>query len=129
MDCRKDAVDHILVEVLVFAHLVYFLPLLVSHLFFNRLCCDIITIKIFPSKLHGRKQNKNQVKTMLHALSDSKISRKNISYPWICCLDAARQESQSIGQVTYSKGLETPKDEILTKIGNFSSESRLETFV
>lgn len=51
MNCWEDAFDQILIKVLVFAHLVDFLPLLVCHLFFNCLCSDIITIKIFATKL------------------------------------------------------------------------------
>lgn len=55
MDGWKDAVDHVLVEVLVFTHLIDFLPLLISHLFFDCLCCHVITIKIFTSKLQAIK--------------------------------------------------------------------------
>lgn len=45
---------------------------------------------------------------MHHQIKKEK-QKEIVSYPWICCLDTARQESQSIGQVTYSKGLETPE--------------------
>lgn len=51
MNCREYTVDQVLIKILVFAHLIDLLPLLVCHLFFYCLCCHIITIKIFASKL------------------------------------------------------------------------------
>ena len=56
MNCREYAVDQILIKILVFAHLIDLLPLLVCHLFFDCLCCDIITIKIFTTKLDLNKK-------------------------------------------------------------------------
>ena len=55
MNCWEYAVDQILIKIFVFAHLVDLLPLLVCHLFFDCLCSDIITIKIFTTKLENKK--------------------------------------------------------------------------
>lgn len=54
MNCREYAVDQVLIKILIFAHLIDLLPLLVCHLFFDCLCCDIITIKIFTTKLEKK---------------------------------------------------------------------------
>ena len=60
MNSWKDTIDHILVKVFIFAHLVDFLPLLVGHLFFDCLSSHIITIKIFSTKLKATIQIKSQ---------------------------------------------------------------------
>lgn len=122
MDGGEEAGAQVVVQVLVLAHLENLLPLLLRHLALDAFGRLLLVAQLLPSEL--QQEETGSSRTPLGWGRGGASAGSSVSYPWVGRGHVARQEGQSVGQLSHSQSFQSSQAlglEALRSAGNTSA--------